>query len=332
MSNLAGPLTAAVAPPVSAAFDVRGVVKRYRSRGTTVTASAGIDVRIDAGRIFGVLGPNGAGKTTLVRQLVGLSRPDAGSIRLFGHDLVGRPQLAGRFVAYLPQEDAALADLTVAQAIDTTARLRGVPRAQARAVAAGILDELNLTALARRPIGKLSGGQRRLAAFATALAGERPILVLDEPTTGLDPTARRAVWDAVERRRSGRGCTVVLVTHNVIEAETVLDDVAILDRGRVIASGTPGELKARFGDTLHVELAWRRDPPERDPLIARLRSAAQVRGRRWALRLPAPEARAVVAEVTAGPLLEFLDDFALSTPSLEDVYVAFGGHESLDRT
>ena len=151
------------------------------------------------------------------------------------------------------------------------------------------------------------------------------MLVLDEPTTGLDPTARRAVWGAIERRRSEQATTVVLVTHNVLEAETVLDRVAILDCGRVIASDTPGRLKALVDREVRLELVWRHDPPDDDPLACSLRARAIEHGRRWSVRLPADEARAALAELTNGPLFAALDDFTLSTPSLEDVYLTLGG-------
>jgi len=151
------------------------------------------------------------------------------------------------------------------------------------------------------------------------------VLVLDEPTTGLDPTARRAVWAALERRRLDHGTTVVLVTHNVLEAETVLDRVAILDHGRVIAADTPGRLKALVDRDVRLELAWRSEPPASDPLVRRLRAQAIEHGRRWSVRLSADDARAALGELTTGTLFGALDDFTLTTPSLEDVYLALGG-------
>jgi ABC-2 type transport system ATP-binding protein len=159
------------------------------------------------------------------------------------------------------------------------------------------------------------------------------VLVLDEPTTGLDPIARRAVWSAIERRRAQSATTVLLVTHNVLEAETVLDRVAILDRGRVIACDTPGRLKAKVDRDVRLELAWRHDPPDADPLVKALRAQAVEHGRRWSVRLPADDARAALAELTNGPLFAALDDFTLSTPSLEDVYLTLGGAaRDLERT
>ncbi|WP_179279629.1 ABC transporter ATP-binding protein [Actinacidiphila glaucinigra] len=311
---------------------VRGLVKSYPAgrgrRGAAsppVRANDGIDLDVRGGEIFGLLGPNGAGKTTLVRQLTGLLRPDAGSVELLGHDIVRHPERAARLVGYLGQESSALDELTVALAAETTGRLRGLDIRAARAERDAVLEELELTALASRPLKRLSGGERRLACFAAALVGERPVLVLDEPTTAMDPVARRAVWAAVDRRRAERGTTVLLVTHNVIEAETVLDRVAVIDEGRVIACDTPAGLKALVADEVRLDLVWRDEPPLDVPGVAALRETARVTGRRWTLRLPQQRARAVVAELTGGPAFTALDDFTLTAPSLEDVYLALGG-------
>ncbi|MFF5917006.1 ABC transporter ATP-binding protein [Streptomyces flavochromogenes] len=312
---------------------VRDLVKTYPAtrggRGAPATpevrATDGISLDVRGGEIFGLLGPNGAGKSTLVRQLTGLMRPDSGSVRLLGHDLVRHPERASRLLAYLGQESTALDELTVALAAETTGRLRGLTARDARAERDTVLDELGLGALASRPLKKLSGGQRRLACFAAALVGERPVLVLDEPTTGMDPVARRAVWAAVDRRRAEHGATVLLVTHNVIEAETVLDRVAVLEHGRVIACDTPAGLKERVAGEVRVELVWRESAPLHLPEVAALGALAQETGRRWILRLAPDEARTAVATVTGGAAFAALDDFTLATPSLEDVYLALGG-------
>ncbi|MET9699229.1 ABC transporter ATP-binding protein [Streptomyces sp. NPDC006529] len=312
---------------------MRDLVKTYPAarggRGApalpATRANDGISLDVRRGEIFGLLGPNGAGKSTLVRQLTGLLRPDSGSVTLLGHDLVRHPERASRLLAYLGQESTALDELTVALAAETTGRLRGLGLREARAERDAVLDELGLTPLAARPLKKLSGGQRRLACFAAALVGERPVLVLDEPTTGMDPVARRAVWRAVDRRRAERGATVLLVTHNVIEAETVLDRVAVIDQGRVIACDTPAGLKAEVSGEVRLDLVWRESAPLHVPEVAALRERAEESGRRWTLRLDADAARAAVAAVTGGPAFAALDDFTLATPSLEDVYLALGG-------
>ncbi|MFF0295710.1 ABC transporter ATP-binding protein [Kitasatospora sp. NPDC004614] len=311
---------------------VSGLVKTYRAGGTEVRANDGIDLAVRRGEIFGLLGPNGAGKSTLVRQLTGLLRPDAGTIELLGHDIVRHPERAARLLGYLGQESTALDELTVALAAETTGRLRGLSRAAARAETADVITELGLEPLAHRPLAKLSGGQRRLACFAATLVGERPLLVLDEPTTGMDPVARRAVWSAVDRRRAERGTTVLLVTHNVIEAETVLDRVAVIDGGKVIACDTPGGLKALVDGHVRLDLVWRHDAPTGVPAVAALAERAERTGRRWTLRTTPDEARELVAAVTTGPAFAALDDFTLATPTLEDAYLRLGGrHEGLTR-
>ncbi|WP_376771271.1 ABC transporter ATP-binding protein [Streptomyces boluensis] len=311
----------------------RDLVKTYPAargrRGTPATpavrATDDVTLTVRRGEIFGLLGPNGAGKSTLVRQLTGLMRPDSGSVRILGHDIVRHPERAARILAYLGQESTALDELTVSLAAETTGRLRGLDIKAARAERDDVLDELGLTPIAGRPLKKLSGGQRRLACFAAALVGERPLLVLDEPTTGMDPVARRAVWAAVDRRRAERGTTVLLVTHNVIEAETVLDRVAVLEEGRVIACDTPSGLKSAVAGEVRLDLVWRESAPLDVPEVAALRAFAEESGRRWTLRLAPDEARAAVAAVTGGTAFAALDDFTLATPSLEDVYLALGG-------
>ena len=314
------------------AFEVQGVSRCYRRRADEVWANLDIDLEIPAGDVFGVLGPNGAGKSTLIRQLVGLLRPDAGAIRLFGEPVRGGAHGVGTRVAYLAQNEPALDEMPLGTAVATTARLRGCSRRDAKQLTAGLLDELELDQLAHRSLATLSGGQRRLGYIAVALAADRPVLVLDEPTTGLDPVARRAVWDAVSARRRLHGTTVVLVTHNVLEAEAVLDRVAILDGGRVIACDSPGRLKASVSEEVRLDVVWRSDPPLDDSAVALLAARARRDGRRWSARMKELEARAALDGLLGGPALRCLDDFTLATPTLEDVYLALGGRsDDLER-
>jgi ABC-2 type transport system ATP-binding protein len=332
-TGLAGRAEVAVAASVPA-YSVTGLSKTYRGRRdrSAVLANDDVSLSVGQGEIFGLLGPNGAGKSTLVRHLVGLLRPDRGRVALLGDDVTGRPQRAARAVAYLAQHEPALDEIPVSLAIETTGRLRGLSRSAARAARDALLTELGLETVARRPLGRVSGGQRRLAAVATALVADRPVLVLDEPTTGLDPTARRAVWSALDRRRQLAGTTVVLVTHNVLEAENVLDRVAVLDVGRVIACDTPGRLKARYGGDVRLHLVWREPPPTADATVELLRARAAVSGRRWSVSLPVGEARAALGRITDGPAFAALDDFTLATPTLEEVYLALGGRaDDLER-
>jgi ABC-2 type transport system ATP-binding protein len=303
------------------AYDIRGLTKRHRGAGRP--ANDGIDLTVTRGEIVGLLGPNGAGKTTLVRQLVGVLAPDSGTVHCFGYDVGARPATASRFAAYLAQDEPALAELSVAGAIDVTARLRGCDRRAARVAATALVDELELGAVAGRPLVRLSGGQRRLASLAAALAGDRPVLVLDEPTTGLDPQARAAVWAALTRRRD-RGDTVVLVTHNVVEAERLLDRVAVLSGGRLVACDTPGRLKAMVSDDVTLSVVWRAAPPLDDGGVAELAAVAVVDGLRWSARMPVTDAQRLLGRLTRPPVVDHLDDFRLTTPSLDDVYTALG--------
>ena len=314
-------LTAGAAAPICTATEL---TRSYPAAPRPAVCSVSLAVR--PGEVFGVLGRNGAGKTTLVRLLVGLLRPDSGSVRLAGADVTAQAARAAAHLAYLPQSESALADMTVRAAVETTARLRGLARGQARARSDDLLAELGITELAARRVARLSGGQRRLVGVATALVGDRPLLVLDEPTTGLDMDARRTVWAAVDRRRTESGASVILVTHDVREAETVLDRVLILSAGQAVACDTPGRLKQGLGGLVRLELAWRDEPPlsPRD-----LAGPVRTRGRRWSLRLPIEQAREVLDEVMSGPAYAALDDFTLAPPSLEDVLLA--GDAEADR-
>lgn len=311
----------AAAPVRTVAVSLEGL-RRHRG---DVLATDDVSLEVLAGEVFGLLGPNGAGKTTLVRLLVGVLRPEAGRVSLLGQDVTADPRAASRLLAYLAQDEPALNELPVGLAVETTGRLRGLSRRDARAQTADLLDELGLADVQARPLTKLSGGQRRLAQVAAALIADRPLLVLDEPTTGLDALARRAVWEVLRRRRTEAGVTVVLVTHNVVEAEQVLDRVAVLDRGRVIACDTPGRLKALVSNDVRLDLVWRDEPPLGEPAVAALLARSEVDGRRWSARLPAADAREALGRLTAGPALAALDDFTLATPTLEDVYLSLGG-------
>lgn len=297
-----------------------------RAARQPVTANSGISLQVARGEVFGVLGPNGAGKSTLVRQLIGLMRPDSGSIRLFGHDVVAHPRLPPRFVAYLAQEEQALDELPVGIAVATTGRLRGMSKVAAHTQTRDLLDELDLSRLGGRAFKELSGGERRLAGVACALVADRPVLILDEPTTGMDPAARRSVWAALDRRRAQHGVTVVVVTHNVVEAESFLDTVAVLDAGRVVACDTPGRLKAMVSEDVRLDVVWRYEPPSEEPAVRALQAVSEMNGRRWSARLSQSDARTLLGQLTAGPAFAALDDFTLATPSLEDVYLALGGH------
>jgi ABC-2 type transport system ATP-binding protein len=309
------------------AFEVRDLRKVYPS--PPVIANDGLSFAVSPGEAFGLLGPNGAGKSTLVRQLVGLMRPTSGEIKLFGEPLRRtrrmNPRL-GRTVAYLPQGSLAQGDWKVAEAISWTGRLRGLSSPTARRETEDLLRDLELTELAERQLRKLSGGQKRLVQIGMTLVGRLPVLILDEPTTDIDPVLRRRIWSMIASRARA-GAAVILVTHDVAEAEQALDRVAILDKGRLVAAGTPAELKSSLAHRTRLEVTVAEDRTA-DPyeIAALIGSRAKVEGRRVSGWVPAEEAVRILEKVVAEATPEGLEDVRLVTPTLEDVYLETSGH------
>ncbi|MFT3960468.1 ABC transporter ATP-binding protein [Propionivibrio sp.] len=218
---------------------VHAASKRYGTRA----ALDGVELSVGAGEIFGLLGPNGAGKSTLVGLMATIKRPSAGCIRVGGHDTVREPEAVRRLIGLVFQENNLDRELTARQNLAFQARLHRLDAAAARVAA--MLDRLGLTEHADRPVEDFSGGMRRRLVIGRALLTGPRVLLLDEPTTGLDPAIRRDLWTLVRQIRDA-GCTVVLTTHYVEEAEALCDRVAILRRGRVVAQGTPAALRARY--------------------------------------------------------------------------------------
>lgn len=304
-------------------YEVRDLVKTYKAG--KVRANDGLSFDIQQGEIFGLLGPNGAGKSTLVGQLTGLLRPDSGTLRLYGHDIGRDSRLATEVVAALTQTPLPLGDLTVREVLRVTGHLRGLTRRDARAEGERLIDLLGLGDQRDKRLGKLSGGLWRLATIAVALIGERPVLVLDEPTNELDPVNRRMIWDLLLRLKVESGRTIILVTHNVLEAERVIERVGIIDHGRVVAWGTPGELKARIDSRVHLELTLADGQEGFGSAIASLGQATRVTDRHWVVLAGRDGMPAVMSRVLQDIGLDRLDDFRVSTPSLEDVYLHLAG-------
>jgi ABC-2 type transport system ATP-binding protein len=235
------------------AVEVRDLTKRYRNG---VLANDAIDLEIEAGTIFGLLGPNGAGKSTLVRQLTAQLAPTSGSIQVHGVDVLRQPLAAKRLMGVVPQEAEPWDFLTIGDHLLNFGRLHGLSREAARERAAALIDTLALGEHAAKFSVHLSGGLKRKLLVAIALVAEPRVLVLDEPTTGLDPRSRREVWSLIGDLKS-RGTTVLLTTHYMDEAEALCDQVAIIGSGRILAEGTIDDLRARcrtrFKATYEVE-------------------------------------------------------------------------------
>ncbi|QQE81326.1 ATP-binding cassette domain-containing protein [Alicyclobacillus sp. SO9] len=233
------------------AVEANGLVKVF---GTN-RAVDGVDLKVKAGTIYGVLGPNGAGKTTTIRMLTTLLRPDGGSAKIFGHDVLKEPHVVRQLIGVTGQYASVDETLSATENLVLFSRLLGLGRKEARKKAAELLEEFGLTEAARRPLKKFSGGMRRRLDLAASLIAQPPLIFLDEPTTGLDPRTRAQMWGTI-RQLVKNGSTVLLTTQYLDEADQLADRIAVIDHGRVVAEGTADELKASIGDSslqLHVE-------------------------------------------------------------------------------
>lgn len=226
-------------PSETPAIEVRGLSKRYRGG---VLANDRVSLTIPSGMIFGLLGPNGAGKTTLVRQITGELAPTAGEVRVLGTDVLRHPLAAKALMGVVPQEANPYFHLRPGEHLALFGRLHGLDRRTAQRRASELVAALGLSEHARVPALRLSGGLKRKLLVGNALVAEPPVLILDEPTTGLDPHSRREVWGLIGSQR-GRGTTVLVTTHYMEEAEALCDQVAVMGGGRILAMGTIEELR-----------------------------------------------------------------------------------------
>jgi ABC-type multidrug transport system ATPase subunit len=294
--------TTATAPPREIAVRIRDLVKVYRD-GTE--ANRGISLEVRHGEVVAIVGPNGAGKTTFLRQLTTELRPTAGSVSVFGVDAVAEPERAKRAMGITPQEAGVFERLTVREHFELFARLKHLSKREARAAAREVIAELDLIAQTNKSVGALSGGQRRRILIGLALLGRPPLLVLDEPTTGLDPSSRRAVWRVI-RRAVSAGATVILSTHYMEEAERLSDRIGVIANGRLIAFGTLDELLGRMDRSYRLSYRDAIDPsdPLSDLKIRYFESFAQ--------------AQQHIAR-------ELLSEYSIARASLEDVYFTLTG-------
>ena len=307
-------------PPAVAA---RGLVKHFGD----VRAVDGIDLDVPRGMIFGILGPNGAGKTTLLRLLATLAKPDGGSAQVMGHDLVSAPGDVRANIALTGQFASLDEDLTGRENLLLLARLWGFRGRAARARADELLAAFDLADAAGRQVVKYSGGMRRRLDIAASLVVTPGVLFLDEPTTGLDPNARKSVWRMI-RSLAESGVTVLLTTQYLEEADQLAARIAVIDHGRKIAEGTSRELKAQTGSrVLHVTVA---DSARRNEaaamLAARLGATPQPREADGAIAIPVALAADAAEAVTAlGQAGIEVASFAMAAPSLEEVFFALTG-------
>jgi ABC-2 type transport system ATP-binding protein len=292
-----------------------------------VVALAGVDLHVDQGIVFGLLGPNGAGKTTAVRILTTLLEPDAGDARVAGIDVLRDPARLRERIGLAGQYAAVDENLTGLENLEMVGRLYHLPSGQPRRRARELLDEFDLTDAGGRLVRTYSGGMRRRLDLAAALVARPPVLFLDEPTTGIDPRSRIALWATIERLVSG-GATVLLTTQYLDEADRLADRIAVIDHGRVIAEGATEELKENYGgDRLEVRL------PDGAQAEAALAALAPLAGGPPSVRdstvvIPLRERRGAVADAVRrlDAVAVTVDDLAVLTPTLDDVFLGLTGH------
>jgi ABC-2 type transport system ATP-binding protein len=309
-----------VADPAIAAH---GLVKHFGP----VVALDGIDLAVQAGTVLGLLGPNGAGKTTAVRILATILPPDAGQASVLGLDVVRNAQDVRAAIGLAGQYAAVDENLTGRENLRLIGQLTHQPRPAIAPRAEELLDRFGLTSAAGRPVRTYSGGMRRRLDLAAALLHRPPVLFLDEPTTGLDPNGRSDLWTLIGELVAD-GTTVLLTTQYLEEADRLADTIVVMDRGRIIAEGTPVELKASLG-VIVVEIRVA-DPADAQRAAARLRpfaSAGAFDGRRTlAVKVPdrGPAVQEVIRLLDAGAIIA--ESLAIREPTLDDVFLQLTGH------
>ncbi|HUI47294.1 MAG TPA: ATP-binding cassette domain-containing protein [Acidimicrobiia bacterium] len=308
-------------------IEAEGLTKRY---GET-QALAGIDLQVDKGTLLGVLGPNGAGKSTAVRILTTLARPDSGGARVAGFDVVHQAAEVRQRIGVTAQDATVDVALTGRQNLMMIGELSWLTRADAKARAAELLDQFDLTPAADRIVKGYSGGMRRRLDLAASLVTNPPILFLDEPTTGLDPASRAAMWDVI-RGLLDDGVSVLLTTQYLDEADQLAHRIAVIDHGRVIADGTPAELKARTGRQ-RVDVRLSQPAVGAVEALATLVTAPPIvgdDGRTLSLAVdeePGLGSRVVEALGANGIRV---DEVSVHRPSLDDVFFHLTGHAAED--
>ncbi|WP_096186663.1 ATP-binding cassette domain-containing protein [Evansella halocellulosilytica] len=305
------------------AIEAKGLVKTFGKN----RAVDGVDLAIPAGTVYGFLGPNGAGKTTTIRMLATLLKLDGGYAKVLGHDLKNEAEAVRSRVSLTGQFASVDEDLSGMENLILIARLLGYSRSQAKERASDLLNAFGLMDAAKRQVKNYSGGMRRRLDIAASIVVTPDLLFLDEPTTGLDPRSRNQVWDIV-RALVNAGTTVLLTTQYLDEADQLADRIAVIDRGKIIAEGTSGELKASVGSgALHVRLLDEQDRPKAEKLLSDLLDAPiQLSSDPTAL-----SARVTDTERVAHALGELtrqniaLSDFSLGQPSLDEVFLTLTG-------
>jgi len=314
-------------------ISAEGLVKVYKSRKSEVRALDGVDLFVPEGTVLGLLGPNGAGKTTAVRILATLLKPDAGHATIAGHDVVREPDAVRRLMGLSGQYAAVDENLTGSENLWLFGRLYQLPSAEAHKRSDELLAQFDLLDARDRVVKTYSGGMRRRLDLASALIGRPRLLILDEPTTGLDPRSRLGMWDVI-RGLVRDGVTLLLTTQYLEEADELADMIAVVDHGRIIARGTADELKSQVGgERIEVVIRDRSAIEAARALLARDAGGDTTLDEHTRkLTVPAHGGAQTLVQVVrdfdeAGI---HIDDIALRRPTLDDVFLALTGHASVN--
>jgi ABC-2 type transport system ATP-binding protein len=313
------------APSTVEASELR---KSYASRAGQVRALDGLSFSAQAGTIFALLGPNGAGKTTTVRILTTLSRPDAGRAAVAGVDVLKRPGRVRSVIGTVSQHSGAVGLLTGYENLALQGRIHGMPRKELRPRVAELLDQFGLADAAGRQARTYSGGMRRRLDVATALVHRPAVLFLDEPTTGLDPEGRAELWAMLTGLSGGTGTTILVTTHYLDEADKFAARVAIVDRGRIVAEGTPDQLKARLqGDSVLLELDGAGQAERAEKALGQVPQVRQTTSDGAVVRARVADGPRALPAVLAGLEAEAVPVLSVTVarPSLDDVYLHYAG-------
>ena len=317
-------VTKKISPNTEWAVEARGLAKAFGAN----RAVNGVDLNVRTGTIYSVLGPNGAGKTTTIRILATLLRPDAGTARIFGHDVVKEPHIVRQLIGVTGQYASVDESLSANENLVLFSRLLGLGRKEARRKTAELLEQFGLIEAAKRPLKQFSGGMRRRLDLAASLIAQPPLIFLDEPTTGLDPRTRAQMWATI-RQLVEAGSTVLLTTQYLDEADQLADRVAVIDRGRVVAEGTVDELKASVGSSsLQLRVQNSQDIADAREIVEQV---LQVRSNvsAEAGKITAPMAN---ADNVADLLIALrargisLAEISVQKPTLDEVFLTITGH------
>ena len=310
------------------AIDVRDIRKRFGE----FTAVDGITFTVEEGEIFGLLGPNGAGKSTLIRMLTTLLPPTSGSASVNGFDIVAQADGVRESIGVSPQAMTSDLELSVHENLLIFAKLYGVPRAKRNRLMAELLDAGELTPWADQQVKNLSGGMRRRVEIARGLVHEPQIFFLDEPTTGLDPVSRVAVWGMIQRVQLQRNLTVLITTHYMDEADKLCDRIAIVDHGKLMALDSPMRLKASIPGKNVLEVSFGTPPDGWDRVLAALPNVESVSGEHDLFRIASdngPATTTALMETAARAGVAVLS-LSVQSTSLDDVFVHYTGHALRD--